>query len=179
VPASLDDLLAPDLLDGLTGRTLDDVRALRDDAQRVEGGLSFVRRMVHGRLDIVGAELTRRREGGDPADLSDLIGQLPDLLADPDHSPGASPPRSPRLLEVEAVPDELAAELDQIVDTDVLADLRSLDDAALAALTQELVEFERWVSERRRTVQDRLDGLQAEIARRYRDGEATVDGLLA
>lgn len=178
MPASLDDLLAPDLLDGLTERDLNDVRALRDDAQRVEGGLSFVRRMVHGRLDIVGAELTRRREGGDPGDLSGLIGQLPDLLADPDRGPGAAP-RSPRLLELDAVPDELAAELDQIVDTDALADLRNLDDAALDDLTHRLVEFERWVSERRRTVQDRLDGLQAEIARRYRDGEATVDGLLA
>ncbi len=178
MPASLDDLLAPDLLDGLTQRDLADVRALRDDAQRVEGGLSFVRRMVQGRLDIVGAELTRRRQGGDPDDLSGLIGQLPDLLADHGHGSGAAP-RSPRLLEFEAVPDELAAELDQIVDTDALTDLRHLDDDALDAIAHQLVEFERWVSERRRTVQDRLDGLQAEIARRYRDGEATVDGLLA
>ena len=178
MPASLDDLLAPDLLDGLTGRPLDEVRALRDSAQQVEGGLSFVRRMVHGRLDIVGAELERRRQGGDPEDLSDLIARLPDLLADPAGS-GTAPPRSPRLLEVAAVPDELAAQLDQIVDTDALADLRSLDDDALDALVARLVEFERWMSERRRTVQDRLDALQAEIARRYRDGEATVDGLLA
>jgi hypothetical protein len=176
VSASLDDLLAPDLLDGLTSRGLDEVRALRDDAQRVEGGLSFVRRMVHGRLDIVGAEVKRRREGGDPGDLSGLIAQLPDLLAD--HESGASP-RSPRMLEVAAVPDELAAELDQIVDTDALADLRDLDTDALDTITGELVEFERWVSERRRAVQERLDGLQAEIVRRYREGEATVDGLLA
>lgn len=177
MPASLDDLLAPDLLDGLTDRAIEDVRALRDDAQAVEGGLSFVRRMVHGRLDIVGAELERRRQGGDPEDLSGLVARLPDLLAD--HDGGATAPRSPRLLEVAAVPDELAAELDQIVDTDALADLRAYDDDALDAMAAKLVDFERWVSERRRAVQDRLDSLQAEIARRYRDGEATVDGLLA
>jgi hypothetical protein len=177
VPASLDELLAADLLDGLTGRDLAEVRALRDGAQQVEGGLSFVRRMVHGRLDIVGAELERRRQGGDPADLSDLIAQLPDLLAERDRSAGA-PPRSPRRLEVAAVPDELAAELDEIVDIDALADLRGLDTDALTATADRLVDFERWVSERRRTVQDRLDRLQAEIARRYRDGEASVDGLL-
>lgn len=176
--ASLDDLLAPDLLDGLTGRALPEVRALRDDAQRVEGGLSFVRRMVHGRLDVVGAELERRRQGGDPLDISGLIAQLPELLAEPDRAPSAAP-RSPRMLEVAAVPDELAAELDQIVDIDALADLRTLDTDALAATADKLVAFERWVSERRRTVQDRLDQLQAEIARRYRDGEASVDSLLA
>ena len=176
--ASLDELLAPDLLDGLTARDLREVRALRDDAQRVEGGLSFVRRMIHGRLDIVGAELERRRRGGDPADLSDLIAQLPDLLTEHDRPPGTAA-RSPRMLEVAAVPDELAAELDQIVDIGALADLRGLDTDALAATADKLVAFERWVSERRRTVQERLDHLQAEIARRYRDGEATVDGLLS
>ena len=64
--ASLERFLDPELLDGLTGWPLDRVRALRDEAQQVEGGLSYVRRMVQGRLDIVGAELERRREGGDP-----------------------------------------------------------------------------------------------------------------
>jgi hypothetical protein len=177
VPASLDDLLSPDLLDGLAERALVEVRSLRDDAQTVEGGLSFVRRMVHGRLDIVGAELERRRQGGDPGDLSGLIARLPDLLAE--HEGATGSPRSPRLLEVAAVPDELAAELDQIVDIDALADLRSFDAAALDALAARLVEFERWVSERRRGVQAALDRLQAEIVRRYRDGEASVDGLLA
>lgn len=177
MPWSLDEILAPAFLGGLTERALEDVRARRDCAQRVEGGLSFVRRMVHGRLDIVGAELTRRREGGDPSDLSDLIARLPDLLADPDRAPGG-PTRSPRMLEVGAVPDDVAAELDDIVDLDALADLPALDTEALGALAGRLVDFERWVSDRRRIVQDRLDQLQAEIARRYRVGEATVDGLL-
>ena len=113
-----------------------------------------------------------------PGDLSDLIAQLPDLLADPQRSSDAAP-RSPRSLDVGAVSDELAAQLDQIVDVDALADLRSLDDEALAATVSRVVDFEHWVSERRRTVQAVLDALQAEIARRYRDGEATVDGLLA
>jgi hypothetical protein len=154
---------------------MEDVRALRDEVQGAEGGLSFVRRMVHGRLDIVGAEVARRREGGDPADLSGLIAQLPELLTDHERS---GPARSPRLLELATVPDGLDAELDEIVDTDALADLRTLDDATLDELTTKLVDFERWVSERRRTLQQRVDDLQAEVVRRYRDGEASVDGLL-
>jgi hypothetical protein len=176
VPRSLDALLAPDLLTGLAGWSMEDVRALRDEVQAAEGGLSFVRRMVHGRLDIVGAELERRREGGDPADLSGLIAQLPDLLAD--HERSDAPARSPRLLQVAAVPDGIDTELDRIVDIDALADLRTMDDAELDAVTTKLVDFERWVSERRHTLQGRVDELQAEVVRRYRDGEATVDGLL-
>jgi hypothetical protein len=176
VPRSLDELLAPDLLDGLTTRALEDVRELRDDLQRAEGGLSFVRRMVHGRLDIVGAELQRRRAGGDPHDLSGLIAQLPDLLADPAR-PDA-PARSPRLLEIDSPPDELSAELEAIVGTDDLADLRELGDDVLSSMTTKLVDFERWVSERRHALQQRVDEVQAEIVRRYREGEATVDGLL-
>jgi len=155
---------------------MEDVRALRDEVQSAEGGLSFVRRMVHGRLDIVGAELERRRQGGDPADLSGLIAQLPDLLTD--HEPSGAPPRSPRMLQLAAVPEGLEAELDQIVDTDALADLRTLDDTDLDALATKLVDFERWVSDRRHTLQGRVDELQAEVVRRYREGEATVDGLL-
>ena len=176
--ASLERFLDPELLDGRTGWPLDRVRTLRDEGREVEGGLSYVRRMVQGRLDIVGAELKRRREGGDPGDLSDLIAQLPDLLADPQRSSDLAP-RSPRSLDVGAVSDELAAQLDQIVAVDALSDLRSLDDEALAATVSRVVDFEHWVSERRLKVQAVFDALQAEIVRRYRDGEATVDGLLA
>lgn len=175
--ASLDDFSDPHLLDGLTGWPLDRVRAFRDEAQAAEGGLSYVRRVVQGRLDIVGAELQRRREGGDPGDLSGLIAQLPDLLADPDRPPGAGA-RSPRRLDLAEVPDDLTVELDQIVDTDALADLPGFDTEALDKMAQRLVDFERWISERRHVVQGVVDKLQAEIARRYRDGEATVDGLL-
>ncbi len=106
------------------------------------------------------------------------MAQLPELLGEHDEGRGA-PTRSPRLLEVAAVPDELAVELDQIVDVDALTALSDQDTATLESMTGRLVEFERWVSERRRTVQERLDQLQAEIVRRYRDGEASVDSLLA
>jgi RsiG-like len=177
VPASLDDILAPGLLDDLEARPLDEVRTLRDDCQQIEGGLSYTRRMVHGHLDIVRAELIRRSEGGDPNDLSGLIARLPELLSD--HEPASADARSPRLLEVAEVPDELQAQLDDIVETDELADLRTVAAADLGTLTDRLVEFEDWVSERRRAVQERLDRLQAEIARRYRDGEASVDSILA
>lgn len=38
---------------------------------------------------------------------------------------------------------------------------------------------EREISGQRRVLHQRLDAIQAEMARRYRDGEADVDALLA
>jgi len=42
-----------------------------------------------------------------------------------------------------------------------------------------LTDFETRVSVQRKQVFERLDALSAELVRRYRDGEASVDGLLA
>ena len=51
-------------------------------------------------------------------------------------------------------------------------------DDELSGLEHELTAFERRVSDDRRDRYDRLDALSAELVRRYREGEATVDGLL-
>ena len=48
----------------------------------------------------------------------------------------------------------------------------------LDTLAEQLIDFERKVSDNRRDRYDRLDALSAELVRRYRDGEASVDGLL-
>src|SRR5690606_19399725 len=69
VDPKLEQLTAPAYLAGLTDVPLERVRAMRAECQAVENALSYVRRLAQGRLDIVGAELERRREGGDPADL--------------------------------------------------------------------------------------------------------------
>ena len=59
----LADLLEPAYLGDLPGRSMDEVRAMRAECQEVETGLSLLRRLVQGRLDIVGLELQppRRR----------------------------------------------------------------------------------------------------------------------
>ena len=48
----------------------------------------------------------------------------------------------------------------------------------LNQLDERLTAFERRVSDDRRERYDRLDALSAELVRRYREGEASVDGLL-
>src|SRR3954464_8302814 len=74
----IDRVLADDYLDGLAGRSLDEVRALRNDAEQEEADLSYVRRLLQGRMDLVRAEQARRTaSGGAP-----LIDLLAEVLAD-------------------------------------------------------------------------------------------------
>ena len=169
-------VLEPGYLGDLTARDMDDVRAIRAACQEVETGLSLLRRLVQGRLDIVGLELQRRAEGGDPGDLHDLVARLPEVLSDRTHARGVG--RLPQIMAPGEMPGELEAELDGIVGDGHLADLPSVDDASLRAMVDQLTGFEHRVSGHRRELFERIDALQAEITRRYKTGEASVDSLL-
>jgi hypothetical protein len=56
--------------------------------------------------------------------------------------------------------------------------METISDQDLAAASQRLAALERRVSDHRRVLFDRLDALQAELARRYKSGEASVESLL-
>ena len=169
-------LLDPGYLGDLESRGMDEVRTMRAECQEVETGLSLLRRVVQGRLDIVGLELQRRADGGDPEDLADLIARLPEVLSDRTRAPGVG--RLPQIMTPGEMPPDLEAELDRIVGTGHLADLPSVDDATLQTMADELAAFEQRVSGHRRDLFERIDALQAEITRRYKTGEASVDTLL-
>lgn len=172
----LDVLLDPGYLGDLRSRSMDEIRRMRAECQEVETGLSLLRRVVQGRLDIVGVELARRAEGGDPADLPALIAALPEVLSDRTAAPGAG--RLPQLMAPAEMPADLEAELDRIATPGQMADLPAQSDDELRRIAAELEAFERRVSAQRKQLFDRIDALQAEITRRYREGEASVDSLL-
>ena len=174
--ADLDLLLDPGYLGDLPSRPMEQVRAMRAECQEVETGLSMLRRLVQGRLDIVGLELTRRAEGGAPTDLADLIARLPEVLSDRTHAPGVG--RLPQLMSPGDLPPGLEQELDAIVGAGGLTDLPAVVDADLRAMADALAAFETRVSGHRLALFERIDALQAEITRRYKTGEATVDSLL-
>lgn len=166
----------PDYLGDLTGRTMAELRELRAECQRVEDAVSYQRRLVQGRLDILQAEHERRRAGEPPADLEALVASLPGTLA-----VGVAGPRRGHTTyehELEDA-DEVTAEVDAVVDPARLAALPTLDAADLGLVTMRLRELEKTVSGRRRVLFDRLDALADELGRRYRDGETTVDTLLS
>jgi hypothetical protein len=176
VASELDRILDPGYLGDLPARSMNDVRSMRAECQEVETGLSYLRRLVQGRLDIVGVERQRRRDGAEPGELSTLVSQLPEILASHTRAPGVG--RLPQLL----APGELDAALEQRLESITAGhdvdSLPNLTDEDLERLHDELESFEREVSNHRRELFDRIDALQAEITRRYRTGEASVESLL-
>jgi nickel-type superoxide dismutase maturation protease len=170
-----DDGLDRLLADGadVTGLTMEELRRRRAELQAVEVALSYRRRVAQGRLDIVAAEQRRRR--GEDAEGASLVEQLPGILADRITAPGTA--RLPRLMTPDAEEVD-TGELDAIVGPARLGALGDLDDGALEALVERLGSYEAGVSTRRRSLHDRIDALQAEITRRYRTGEASVESLL-
>jgi len=173
---TLRSIIAGDDLGDLTVLDMAELRTRRATCQEVETGLSYLRRQAQGHLDVVAAERAQRDEGGSGDDLEDLIARLPELLAGSTRSPGVG--RMPSEFGTGQIDPDLADELDDIITSSHLTDPGQLDDEQLAAVTTALDEYERKVSDLRRALFDRIDAIEAELTRRYRTGEASVDSLL-
>lgn len=156
---------------GFGGLRLPALRTLRREAQRDEADLSYVRRLVQGRIDILRAELARRQDPESP-----VVDRLPEILADAPSRHRTSARhvtlRTPRGDEYRRLAAETFAEVE-------LSDLGARTDEELHTAMGRLVGYEKQVSRRRHQLQRTADDCGAEIARRYRDGEAQVDDLLA
>lgn len=164
--ADADDLeavLAEDFLDGLGDRATGELRDLRRTCEQVESHLSYRRRMLHGHMDLLRAELERRGVGGAVGAVTELLGHLADGPGQ-----GARSPSHQRF----------TAEVAEDHATTLSADLPDRSDEELRARGEELVAEEHEVSDMRRVVLDRLDAVQAEVLRRYRDGSASIDEIL-
>lgn len=171
----LDRLLAPEYVARLGEIPMDEVRAKKAECGTAESALSYLRRLVGVRLDIVRAEIERRAEGG-TGELTELIEHLPEILAE-----RGSRTSTGRLVSLD-LPDVnhrlLTAELDKIFDVGRAALLAEMDLDEVQVLADRMQVLERKVSTSRRALHQRLDALQAEIIRRYKSGEANPDSLL-
>jgi len=79
----VDLVLAADFLDGLPELPLSELRAKRREAEQEEADLSYLRRMLHGRISIVQAELRHR----DPeSDSGSVVDELSSILGDEQRS---------------------------------------------------------------------------------------------
>lgn len=148
-----------------------ELRALRAKLQNEDDAVSYVRRLAQARLDLVEAE-KRRRQDGDSESLSD---ELPAILSA--HLTGGTP-RPPRPAE-DFSSHPLAEQFNALADRAGDQDLEELSGAELDQYAKALHEFEQARSHERRELFAQIDELSAELVRRYRDGEADVDGLLA
>jgi hypothetical protein len=149
---------------------LPELRALRRESQQEEADLSYVRRLLQGRIDILSAEQARRTAPEAP-----VVDRLHEILAD-----GPSRGRSARHVTLGTPHSEEYRQLAEDMLSEVeLSDLQSRTDEELLGAMGRLVRWEQQISGRRQQLQRTADGCGAEIARRYRAGEAQVDDLLA
>lgn len=170
-------MLADDYLVDLDEAPTDAVRAMRDDCVEVETSVSFIRRLIQGRSDIVLAELRRRADGGEPPEPGEVIAQLPEILSE--HRRPAGMGRLPQSLEPVEPDPALVAHLDAQVSPKELGALPELDDDRLGELLRALQDLEAEVSRRRRQLFRTIDALQGELARRYQTGEESIESLLS
>jgi hypothetical protein len=148
-----------------------ELRAVRAKLQNDDDAVSYVRRLTQARLDLVQAETRRRRDGGSDSLSDDLTSILSSHLT-------GGAPRPPRpAADFSGHP--LAEQFEALCDRAGDSDLSSLSPEDLAAYADALHAFEQDRSHERRELFARIDELSAELVRRYRDGEANVDGLLA
>jgi hypothetical protein len=149
---------------------LPELRALRRDSQRDEADLSYLRRLLQGRIDILRAELARRTAPETP-----VVDRLSEILADAPSRHRSSARHvtltTPRSEEYRLLAAETLAEVE-------LSDLEARTDDELHAAMGRLIRNEQQISRRRHQLQRTADDCIGEIARRYRDGEAQVDDLL-
>jgi len=77
----IDRVLDPGFTAGVERLGLPELRARREEAEAEEADVSYLRRLLQGRLDILRAELVRRSAGG-TQDVAGLLAGLPSILSD-------------------------------------------------------------------------------------------------
>ena len=171
--AAVDALLDPTFLENATQLQMSEVRRLRRAAEQEEVNLSYTRRLLQGRLDIVRRELQRRADN----DGRSLVDLLPEILSEKGRGPAHGLGRHQTVQPSD--PDRYEAWVNALTPGVDLSSVADLPDAKLEKAARSLAEAEKGLSERRRGVQQVMDALAAELGRRYREGEADVAALLA
>lgn len=164
-------VLSPEYLGDLGSRPLDDLRAMRLECKAVGDDLSFIRRQVHGRLDIVNWELEHRAAGGERSTAEDLVRKLDDILSANVHAPGHK-----HMVDNVAPPDleELTEEIDALIPP--IWALIELDDPDLRSWAERLGHLDDEYSKPRREVFDREDAIKAAITDRFGDEQEAASG---
>lgn len=167
----IDILLDPGFLDDLATSDLSDLRERRQMADEVETELSFYRRLLHGRMDLLAFELNRRTG----AETRSLIDALPEILGAGERA-GGQHGRVPQVLAPD-LPEERRRHIDRVLGDDFLSRLPECDSDELTAIQEVLADTEQEVSTSRKAVQRVFDSIQAEIMRRYKEGQVDPDEL--
>lgn len=160
-------LLAEDYLAGVEDLDAATLRGMREECEVQEHRISYARRILQGRVDVLRAEATERSEGTSRG----VLDRLPDVLADQGqrHFDPATA-RPPSAIDPAELGDEAVVAGP--------ADVTGLTDEELQEWADRYAEEEARLSQVRRQLFDVIDRLQEELADRYRTGRASVTDLL-
>lgn len=158
----IDRVLSPEFLRDLSELSLAELRQRRDEALGEREYLSLLRRLVHGRLDIVRAEAARRSEG----DSGSLVDRLNKAMSDEERGSSRG-----EVLRFSVPEDEIALarrRIERLVSDASISNPSALSEDDLTRSERRLTEEERMVSKARAAVLHVHDELQDELKRRYK-----------
>lgn len=169
-----DRFLDSSYVEDLENRPFPELRTMRDECEEFEAEVSYGRRLLQGKLDILRHEIDRRRAGGEPG-LEELISKLPTILADETGPGGFGRHTRLRLPGAE----KRRREIERLASEDTLAHLDDLSMDELSAMIDRLAEAETKISGERRLILQVLDRISSEMVRRYREGLQDPSALLS
>ena len=159
----IDQIREPEFLADVTNLPLDDLRARRDLADLVETELSYYRRLLHGRMDLLAFEQRRRRG----EETRSLIDALPEILTGRDRTGGG--PARHLSTDLPDLPVKGKRHLDRILGNDLMFRMSEMTEEELGEAATELTETEEEISAVRHEVQAVLNRLQSEVVARYKN----------
>lgn len=162
----IDRVLDPAFIAGIDGLDPAEVRSRLAEARSEEEELSYLRRLVHGELDIFRAELELRE--GDRAPEQDVVDRLAAVL-------GSGPERSSRGARARVSPPAGGPgrrRAERILSESRVSRLPDLSPDEIRASVDRLMSEERTISDERRRVHAVIDVLEGELLSRYKAGLA-------
>jgi hypothetical protein len=170
----IDQVMDETFTDSIEDISIDELRSRRVICDELDTELSYYRRMLHGRMDLLDFEL-RRRSG---EETRSLIEALPEILADSPSGRTSNPLDRELSIDLPELAGSGNREIDQVLSDGFLARLPTTETEDLRSIRDLLSETEQIVSRQRRSVYDAHEVVSGEITRRYREGSASADEIL-
>jgi hypothetical protein len=164
------EVLDPTFLDGLPDFPTEEVRRRRDESLAEREFLSYLRRLLQVRQDVLTAERGQRKSGHDPEPLVDRLTAVLSKGGKPNGTRG----EAIRTVLSDADLEEAERQAEAMLPPLNLEQADEMNDEEIERAVRSLAEAERAVSSRRAAVIRVHDRLQDELKQRYRDNPAEI-----
>src|SRR6266702_1137789 len=150
---TVDRIFDPAYVENLSALPVEELRKRKSECEALEAEVSYARRLIQGKLDILrhGAE---RMAGGDKLEVTEMVEDLPGILSE---GVGGAASRLPRII----APANAATQRREVERLGSTADLTRLEELTPAE------------------IQSVMDQITGELVRRYREGREDPTALLS